>query len=65
MEMSIRELEILNKYFLELNLKIQVPGKNVQATGRPVFVYPWVIPSYICFPISFMSSGCLFPVVIN
>jgi hypothetical protein len=31
MEISITELEILKKYFLELNLKIQAPGKNFQA----------------------------------
>jgi hypothetical protein len=28
MEISIRELEILKQYFLELNLKIKAPGKN-------------------------------------
>jgi hypothetical protein len=38
MEISIRELEILKKN-LELNLKIQVSGKNVQAPWRPGALY--------------------------
>jgi hypothetical protein len=34
------ELEILKKiYFLELNLKIQAPGKNFQAPRRPGALY--------------------------
>jgi hypothetical protein len=40
MEISIRELEILKKiYFLELNLKIQAPGKNFQEPWRPGALY--------------------------
>jgi hypothetical protein len=47
MEISIGELEILKtKFFLELNLKIQAPGKNVQAPWRPGDLY-WSTPVYI------------------
>jgi hypothetical protein len=40
MEISIKELKVLKKrYFLELNLKIQTPGKNCQAPWRPGSLY--------------------------
>jgi hypothetical protein len=43
MEISIRELEILKKDFLELNLKTQAPGKNFQA---PCIFVPLLICNF-------------------
>jgi hypothetical protein len=37
MEIFIRKLKILKKYFL--NLKIRVPGKNFQAPWQPGALY--------------------------
>jgi hypothetical protein len=39
MKISIWELEILKKYFLELNLTIQAPGTNFQVPWRPGALY--------------------------
>jgi hypothetical protein len=55
MEISIRELKILKKYFFKLNLKIQGAGKYFEAPWRPGALY-LSTPAYAYSCLAFVIS---------